>query len=302
MHNGPAMSSSNPAFTKLNDGWNADPNAPEPRVRAEGADVGLMFRLNTFRFPQTPKNNAGVLRFHDCSRHRLGPTNDEGWYRGQCRYSAVAPKWGEFYEIVGDDALRDAPADWVKADGSGARHFLFYLRDHTFEAIAAQWSFEMRGPEPARAGDWKNQPLCRGVPIPYTRAFSAAEFLRLQQGLIPREMEDKWFIYYEPPYLHFHRSWTGLPAYRVLLAEDGGGASVSEALRDPNSGGPSHDDGQHAQLLNFLIGNLLLGEAKPSPRPPDRKKVPKGLLQHSVSGTGYSETVGAKRPWWKFWA
>jgi hypothetical protein len=29
----------------------------------------------------------------------LGRTNDEGWYLGQCRFSKVAPTWGEFYHV-----------------------------------------------------------------------------------------------------------------------------------------------------------------------------------------------------------
>jgi len=28
-------------------------------------------------------------------------------------------------------------------------------------------------------------------------------------GLVPEEIEDKWFIYWEDDTLFFHRSWTG---------------------------------------------------------------------------------------------
>jgi hypothetical protein len=88
--------------------------------------------------------DVGVLRFSGCSRYRLGPTNDEGWNRGQCRYSRLAPAWGEFYEIFGDDRLRDSPSDWIPVgESSGpSRHFLFYLRDEAFEAIANDWRFD----------------------------------------------------------------------------------------------------------------------------------------------------------------
>jgi hypothetical protein len=33
------------------------------------------------------------LTFTGARQWRLGPTNDEGWYRGQCRYVGIAPKW-----------------------------------------------------------------------------------------------------------------------------------------------------------------------------------------------------------------
>lgn len=80
----------------------------------------------------------------NCSRYRLGATNDEGWYRGQCRYSNVAPEWGEFYEIEGPDPHMMDPIDWMTASGvaNPARHFLFYFRDNTFECIAADLAFE----------------------------------------------------------------------------------------------------------------------------------------------------------------
>lgn len=139
-----------PAFKQLNHGWNAEPNAPAPVLELDGPDLLLRFFLNPFQFKQFEEEDVGVVRFHDCSRYRLGPTNDEGWYRGQCRYSASAPAWGEFYEVMGEDLRLDEPTDWVTAIGAPypARHFLFYLRDNTFECIASDWSF---GPEPSNA-------------------------------------------------------------------------------------------------------------------------------------------------------
>jgi hypothetical protein len=130
-------------FQQLNEGWNAEPNAPEPRVRLEGKDLILWFLLNTFQFPQFALDDVGVLRFTGCQRYRLGPTNDEGWYSGQCRFSKIAPGWGEFYEVSGDLRLDKCPNDWIQLDKSEEplRHFLFYLRDETFECDASDWHF-----------------------------------------------------------------------------------------------------------------------------------------------------------------
>lgn len=132
-------------FRRLNDNWNAEPNAPQPAVRAEGRDLVLTFRVNSFQFPAFGPDDIGVLRFPGCRRYRLGPTNDEGWYRGQCRFSRVAPAWGEFYEVTGDLRLDDCPQDWVNvsANDDGPRHFLFYFRDQTFECDAAGWDFRV---------------------------------------------------------------------------------------------------------------------------------------------------------------
>ena len=133
-----------PCFTKLNKGWNAEPNAPHPKVTVSGTDVLVEFFVNSLQFPQFGRDDWGTLRFSACSRYRLGATNDEGWYLGQCRYSSVAPAWGEFYEISGVDTRRHEPQDWQVVDeGSNAsRHFLFYFRDDTFECIAAHWQLE----------------------------------------------------------------------------------------------------------------------------------------------------------------
>ena len=133
-----------PSFQKLNEGWNAEPNGPMPTAAASGPDLLLRFWLNPFIFEQFAPSDEGILRFSRCVRYRLGRTNMDGWYFGQCRYSKIAPEWGEFYEITGEDPLRDEPSDWVTVDRTpnSSRHFLFYFHDETFECIAADWAFE----------------------------------------------------------------------------------------------------------------------------------------------------------------
>ena len=132
------------SFLQLNDGWNAEPNAPEPTVKIQGEDVLLSFNVNAFQYPEFEEEEVATLRFMRCARYRLGSTNDEGWHRGQCRFSALAPAWGEFYLVQGDSTLLDSPQDW-KAGGvpSGqGHHFLFYFRDNTFECVAEQCQIE----------------------------------------------------------------------------------------------------------------------------------------------------------------
>jgi hypothetical protein len=132
-------------FTQLNDGWNAEPNRPEPWIRVAGNELRLEFVLNALRFPAFRNGDEAALHFTDCWRYRLGSTNDEGWSRGQCRFSRLAPRWGEFYEVKGD-LLASAADDWRQLGpepADGCRHFLFYLRDQTFECDASGWSVEL---------------------------------------------------------------------------------------------------------------------------------------------------------------
>jgi len=130
----------NTKFYRLNEDWNAEPNAPNPIVAIEGRDIVLRFLVNPFRYPGSNEDDCGILRFIRCERYRLGPTNDEGWYSGQCRFSKLAPAWGEFYVVEGDEALLEAPMDWsfVGPRSGAERHYLFYFRDKTFECVAEQ--------------------------------------------------------------------------------------------------------------------------------------------------------------------
>ena len=131
-------------FLKLNRGWNAEPNAPEPRIETEGHDLVLTFLVNPYQYSEFKEDEMGMLRFIHVEKFRLGPTNDEGWYRGQCRFSKIAPKWGEFYLVTGDESLMNFPNDWRYLDStkSSRKHFLFYFRDNTFECAAADWTLE----------------------------------------------------------------------------------------------------------------------------------------------------------------
>ncbi|MBX9802356.1 MAG: hypothetical protein K2Y04_06255 [Caulobacteraceae bacterium] len=127
-------------FIKLNDGWNADPNAPNERVDLHGHELSLSFNLNRFQFP-AQKGERATLRFSDISHYRLGDENDHAWYAGVGRYSE-APGWGDFYEVREDFTQLDADGWIAVRDVRAPRHFLFYLRDRTFECLATDWMLE----------------------------------------------------------------------------------------------------------------------------------------------------------------
>jgi len=67
------------------------------------------------------------------------------------------------------------------------------------------------------------------------RTYSADEFARIQEGHVPQRMEDKWFAFYEVPWLYLHRSWTGYGVYQVRFESTDGVDRVAEVLvsRDP---------------------------------------------------------------------
>lgn len=112
----------------------------------------------------------------------------------------------------------------------------------------------------AKPGDWKTTPLPATVAVlPYKRTLSAAEFALLQRGLIPEQMEDKWFVVWHDDALWLHRSWTGLCIYRLRFAADADAARVRvvEALvnRDPQQ--YSTTEAHDLSTLPWLIDSLI---------------------------------------------
>ncbi|PYS78818.1 MAG: hypothetical protein DMF70_14155 [Acidobacteria bacterium] len=112
-------------------------------------------------------------------------------------------------------------------------------------------------------------------------------------GVTPREMEDKWFIFLEDDWVFFHRSWTGICIYQIKISSAGDSHSVTEAwVNSDRNEYRARDDGYEAELLGFLIDNLLLGQSSAFPLPPNLgPNVPAGLYQYHVSGSGYPERV-----------
>ncbi|WP_320267352.1 hypothetical protein [Cognatiyoonia sp. IB215446] len=130
-------------FTKLNIGWNAEPNAPLLSVNEGDRCLVARFKPNPFLHPEFEDVLRMEVRFESCSRYRITGLNDEGWYLGQCRFSKLAPAWGEFYEIAGDTNDDAEQTPWIAMEGSGSRHFHFYLRDETLEVKAQDWSMRI---------------------------------------------------------------------------------------------------------------------------------------------------------------
>ena len=123
--------------------------------------------------------------------------------------------------------------------------------------------------------------------LDYFAVFTPKEFERISRGLIPGKMEDKWFIFLEDNTLNFHRSWTGHCIYKVEFDYDGRQYAVRSAMVNRNPKEYRQTDSDYdAQLLNFLIRNLLLGDNTPFPIPSDLpNNISKELYQHHVSGT-----------------
>ena len=108
----------------------------------------------------------------------------------------------------------------------------------------------------ANADSWKRDPFVEGGEIlPLQLEISPEQMERIKYGFIPQEMEDKWFAYYEEPFIYMHRSWTGMPVYRVEFGMSDSSIVVKEArLSKGYQGGNLRFE---ADLAHHLLTGLM---------------------------------------------
>ena len=112
----------------------------------------------------------------------------------------------------------------------------------------------------AQPSDWKTKALpSKRTSLALDRFFSRQEMEAIRMGVIPRQMEDKWFVYWKDGDLYFHRSWTGFCTYIVHFKDQEGGARMfkAEVNRDPDQYTET-DNAYDAQLIAYLVDVLLL--------------------------------------------
>lgn len=157
----------------------------------------------------------------------------------------------------------------------------------------ARYNPDMAPSKIAKPDSWKTLPLpTTRADLEFSASYTPTEFARIQQGLIPEQMEDKWFIYYDNLWLYFHRSWTGAGIYGVRFATTETGAAIVESWvsRDPAQYKESPLDYDRA-LLGFLIDAFLLGKHVRFPVPGRVSTgAPAGVYQHHVVGRAYPES------------
>lgn len=90
--------------------------------------------------------------------------------------------------------------------------------------------------------------------------YDPEDVVRMKRGFIPKEMEQKWFIYCTDEYIYFHRSWTGNLIYKVYIYEGDDGEWVitcADVNRDPEQYGGT-DNAEDERIIFELIDEYLL--------------------------------------------
>jgi len=127
----------------------------------------------------------------------------------------------------------------------------------------------------AKKSDWKTLALPgKRTTIRLNHFFTAEEMQRICRGVVPEQMEDKWFIYWKADSLYFHRSWTGVCVYvvRFNTQKDGWTMSAADVNRDAKQYSEVSDETDR-EMVSYLIDVLLLrqGAVFPSSEPSAEK-------------------------------
>lgn len=118
------------------------------------------------------------------------------------------------------------------------------------------------GQQRATSDSWLHHPLPETkVQMHLSHTYTDEEYQRMQMGVIPHEMEDRWFIYFDDGWLFFHRSWTGSCIYQVRLEAGASGWSIAEAWAngDPNQFRAPEDTRLFQEVVDYVLLYELRG-------------------------------------------
>jgi len=131
----------------------------------------------------------------------------------------------------------------------------FGVREATFSCWATETSFAHDDPK-----------TFKKLPMPKKHSFvslglelNAFDSYMVRRGVIPHQMEDKWFMYCTGNSIHMRRSWTGYLVYEIKFDLRGDGMYLQQLLINRNTKQYSGtDDNFDKALALFLLKTFLL--------------------------------------------
>ncbi|NCS49383.1 MAG: hypothetical protein GPJ29_15900 [Microcystis aeruginosa BK11-02] len=126
----------------------------------------------------------------------------------------------------------------------------------------------------------------------YSKDYSDSDAKKLMVGFVPKQMEDKWFIYFDNGWLYLLRSWTGIYIYGLKLDRSPTGVNITDSWvnRDPNQYN-ENDIEYDRKMAAFLIDVILLNLPAKFPKKSNIIESHPGILQHSVVGLACPEIL-----------
>lgn len=133
---------------------------------------------------------------------------------------------------------------------------------------------------------WRTKPLPdQFVQLELDGVFAAEDAAKLHAGYIPRQPQDKWFIYRDVDWLNFHRAQSGSCIFklRVKPNDDHFLAPYVLVNRDPSQYKTISDE-YDVQIMAYLIERYLFGRNPPFPTPSKFNKHHKAAHAEHVIG------------------
>jgi len=108
--------------------------------------------------------------------------------------------------------------------------------------------------------DWKTNEFSKAQIIKVILPITESQYAKIRFGLLPLQMEDKWFVYFNDGRIHFHRSWTGDKVYEAKVEKLDSQYVIKEILveRDVKLYSCTDDIKDFRSFL-FILGRGILG-------------------------------------------
>lgn len=130
---------------KLNKNWSAEPSVPLETIKRTDDGIEVNFLLNSLPYEYIEEGEKGKLEFYDVYAYRKTASNLEEISKRKIPLKVDQIPLGDFYELLDSKWKTDFPTDKIVVDESKKtsklRHFLFFLKDSTFECLASDYSY-----------------------------------------------------------------------------------------------------------------------------------------------------------------
>jgi hypothetical protein len=105
---------------------------------------------------------------------------------------------------------------------------------------------------------WKVKPFPTKVfKIKPNRKIEDEELKRIKTGKQPNDMDDRWVIFFEDPWLYFHRSWTGRGIYKAHIIQKDGDYCIDEVLVNASQDQYKSDKENELEQFNDILELFL---------------------------------------------
>ena len=108
--------------------------------------------------------------------------------------------------------------------------------------------------------NWKTIDISLSEMINFNREISENDLNKIIKGFLPKDMEDKWFIYFENNKLYFSRSWSGYCIFILTISIKNKKIFLHDLIynSDSNQNPLSSYSNFYYLIVNYLIDSLLL--------------------------------------------